>query len=208
MMIKNRRGASIALALVAVVLLGCGTGTICARRVTVKDGAKQYQIQYKGEVEDESGERPVSDWITLDGKNEYDSCQMGSKWPQCKRDAKDDDEPAPRNEPRRDPKRDEQDRNARTVCFDFVSDPKRKLTYKWRTPRREEGPRTGTWGIYSKCVDAQVGQSVSMKVEHVTGPSTLLCTIYIMRGGKKVPIDMMITQAFGDCDVAAVVPPN
>jgi hypothetical protein len=94
------------------------------------------------------------------------------------------------------------------VCFDFVSEPKRELRYKWATPRRQKGPREGTWGIFSECTQADPGQVVNMSVEHITGPSTLLCTIYVMRNGKKVPIDMMITQAFGDCKVSAVVPPN
>jgi hypothetical protein len=201
-MTRTRRAAGIAVLLAgALVLAGCTPATVCDRRET---SAGKYQIRYQSEVDDGTERPKTSDWITLD-KAEYDACQVGDKWPQCKKDAKEEPEV---NEPRRDPRRDEQDRNARTVCFDFVSEPKRKLTYKWSTPRREEGPRTGTWGIYSKCVDAQVGQAVNMKVEHVTGPSTLLCTIYVMRGGKKVPIDMMITQAFGDCDVAAVVPPN
>lgn len=205
-MTRTRRAAAIAVLLVgALALAGCTPATVCDRRYNQK--TKAYEIRYQSEVDDGTEKPKTSDWIKID-KNEYEACKIGTKWPQCKRDAKDDDEPAPRNEPRRDPKRDEQNRNARTVCFDFVSDPKRKLTYRWSTARREKGPRTGTWGVYSECVMAQAGEVVNMKVEHVTGPSTLLCTIYIMRNGKKAVIDMMITQAFGDCDVAAVVPPN
>lgn len=195
-MIRRSIGVVAALLAAVVALSACTPATVCDRR---KTAAGKYQIRYQSEVDPDGGGKKTSDWITID-KDEYDRCKIGTKWPSCKK--------APANEPRRDRKREDQDRNARSVCFDFVSEPKRKLTYRWRTPRREEGPRTGTWGIYSKCVDAQVGQVVNMKVEHVTGPSTLLCTIYIVRKGKKVPIDMMITQAYGDCDVSAVVPPN
>jgi hypothetical protein len=183
-------------------LTACTPATVCDRR---KTSAGKYQIRYQSEVDDGTERPRTSDWITLD-KAEYEACQMGDKWPQCKRDAKDED--APVNEPRRDAKRDDQDRNARRVCFDFVSEPKRELRYKWATPRRQKGPREGTWGIFSECTQADPGQVVNMSVEHITGPSTLLCTIYVMRNGKKVPIDMMITQAFGDCKVSAVVPPN
>lgn len=204
-MTRTGRAAGLAVLLVsALALAGCTPATVCDRRYVRETG--KYQIRYQSEVDDGNGKK-TSDWITLD-KNEYEACQMGSKWPQCKRDAKDEDEPAPTNAPRRDPRRDEQDRNVKTVCFDFVSEPKRKLIYKWATPRREKGPREGTWGIYSECTHAEVGDVVNMKVEHVTGPSTLLCTIYVMRNGKKAVIDMAITQAFGDCNVSAVVPPR
>jgi hypothetical protein len=202
-MTRTRRAAGIAVLLAgALVLAGCTPATVCDRRET---SAGKYQIRYQSEVDDGTERPKTSDWITLD-KAEYDACQVGDKWPACKKDAK--DEEAEVNPPRRDPDRDAQDRNARTVCFDFVSDPKRKLRYKWATPRREKGPREGTWGIFTECVEVEPGHVVNMTVEHITGPSTLMCAIYIIRNGKKVPIDLMITQAFGDCKVSAVVPPR
>ena len=206
--IRGRWGRITAMVLGGVLVLGC-SGTVCNRRVTTVDGAQQYEIKYKEDEPDENGKPQISDWIELD-RNEYAVCQMGDRWPDCKKDAEDEEpEPAPEvNQPRRDPDRDAQDRNARTVCFDFVSDPKRKLRYKWQTPRREKGPREGEWGIFTECVEVEIGHAVNMTVEHITGPSTLMCAIYIIRGGKKVPIDLVITQAFGDCKVAAVVPPN
>ena len=203
-MTRTRRAVAIAVLLVgALALAGCTPATVCDRRYNQK--AKAYEIRYQSEVDDGTEKPKTSDWIKID-KNEYEACRIGTKWPQCKRDAKDEGEEV--NEPRRDPKRDEQNRNARTVCFDFVSDPKRELRYKWSTPRRQKGPREGTWGIFTECVEAVPNDAVNMTVEHITGPSTLMCAIYIIRGGKKVPIDLVITQAFGDCKVAARVPAN
>lgn len=202
-MTRTRRTAVLAGLLVGVLMLAGCEGTV-VKREPMGDG--KYKIVYK---RDDGAER-----IEIVNKAVFDACDEGEKWPQCKDGIHNGmrNLPAPeggaQNDPYRDPDRDAQDRNARTVCFDFVSEPKRKLSYRWRTARREKGPREGIWGIYSECVLVQVGEVVNMKVEHITGPSTLLCTIYIMRMGKKVWLDMMVTQAFGDCDVAAVVPPN
>lgn len=189
----KRISAVVVLLVTALTLAGCTPATVCDRRYNTKED--RYEIRYKSEVDNDGTGGRISQWTRVD-KNVFDECAIGDKWPACKKEAE-------RNEPR------QERQKQQTLCFDFISDPTRKLTYRWRTPDHQEGPRTGNFGSYTKCVTAYAGQVANMTVEHVTGPSTVLCSIYVKRGTEKMflkPNGFAITQEHGDCKVSGVVP--
>lgn len=191
----RKRRVAVLLAALAVVLLGCTSGTVCARRYNKAEG--QYEIQYKSDVDPDGQGGKRSDWIKVD-KNEYNACRIGDEWPACK-------EGAEVNQPR--PKQDDKDRNSKEVCVSSVSHPKVKITNSWSIGRMDvKTEKSAVQGIFERCRLAQSGQTAYLKAEHHADPSTLVCTIWVWEKGKKRLIDTMITQALGDCVVNQRIP--
>jgi hypothetical protein len=138
----------------------------------------------------------------------FESCKVDYEWPSCgdgihngMRVTQLD------NDPYRSTKRNAQNRNARSVCVQSISDPDAMITNTWfigQMDAKTEEPKVQ--GIFTKCALAQPGQTAYIKSEHHAIPSTLLCQVYVFKNGQKWPLDFIITQALGDCVAQAVVP--
>lgn len=191
----KRAVAVVAVLLVAMAISSC-EGEIVKRDPTPRSDGK-YKLVYKRK---DGAERIV--WVT---KAEFDACGRGEKWPRCKDGLHNGmrNLPAETNAPR--PERGD-DVNARTVCFRFTSHPRHRIMYRWYTPRRQGGPRTAEYGNYEKCALAEQGQVVNMSVAHMTGPSTLACSIFVWVNNRKTLIDAMIVQEHATCRVQGAIP--
>ena len=198
---RNRRGTTAVLAVLAVVMMGC-SGTVCAKQYNQTDG--QYEIKYRSDVDADGNGGDVSEWIKLD-ENEYKACDIGERWPDCKKDAEDENQEV--NPPRRNESQDNRNRNSRTVCVNSVSHPRAKITNSWSIGRMDvKAEPARSQGIFERCRLAQIGQTAYLKAEHHAEPSTLVCTLWVWIDGKKKLIDTEITQALGDCKVNKVIP--
>lgn len=75
-----------------VVLLACGTGTVCAKRYDKATG--DYYVSVQSDAESTDGKRPITE--TKVSKEVYDACIIGEQWPKCKEGAREPERERPR----------------------------------------------------------------------------------------------------------------
>lgn len=188
---------------VSGVITGCDpfqpenivTGRICA-------DAKQNDCYI---VHEEGKERRIKA-VT---KAVFDACPENYEWPKCgdgihngMRVIQLD------NDPYASTRRAPNEQNARTACVQSISTPLAEITNTWfigaMEPKVEQPEELG---IFNECRLASPGTTGYIKSEHHSTPSTTMCLVYIYKNGERVPIDVMITQALGDCIAQAAIPP-
>lgn len=199
---KSKKIRNIAIGLVvAVFLLGCGTGIVCDRQVT-KDGA--LEISYKDNVDMGSdGNKKISTVKVQEA--EFFTCQMNDQWPDCKKEAREfpDLPDAPLN-PKYKQHNVVNNQKQRIVCVDSVSYPKAKIRNSWEIGSDSGREPPAEQGTFQTCFTAKAGQQAWITAAHTDArKSTLLCTVWMYVNGKKKILDFAFAQQLAPCRAKA-----
>lgn len=139
----------------------------------------------------------------------FDACPENYEWPRCgdgihngMRVIQLD------NDPYASKQRSADEQNKRTVCVESISHPEAPITNTWFIGGSEPKTESKVQGIFTRCALASPGSTAYIKSERHATPSTLMCLVYVFKGGARWPLDMVITQALGDCEATHVIPPK
>jgi hypothetical protein len=144
-------------------------------------------------------------------KAKFGNCSPGKRWPNC---TEGDISRGMRNIPynvNEDHFKQEEGqikpRDVKAVCVSSVSHPEAKITNTWFIGDTKPRTETKTIGIFQECAIGTPTQTAYIKSEHHSEPSTLMCNVFwVTPDGDRIVLDLMITQALGDCVAQAVVP--